>query len=243
MNLIAALKGLWPTNKNQTSQAKSFENPYISARRHWNSQIRAMAAATSTWQLVALLCLFIVAACVGGLIHIGSQSKFVPYTIEIDKIGQARAVGPIHNAKVDGRVIHREIADFIEDARMVTPDIEVQRNAVFRVYAKLAPNDPATAKMNEWMGGSEDNSPFKRATLEMVSVEIQAAMQQTKDTWQVDWSETTRDRNGTIKSTQQMRALVTYYILDFTSNTSEEEIRKNPVGLYIRDFSWSRVSN
>jgi type IV secretory pathway TrbF-like protein len=78
------------------------------------------------------------------------------------------------------------------------------------VYSKLAPNDPATAKMNEWLNGNADASPFKRAAKEMVSVEIKSVLPQTPDTWQVDWVETTRDRQGAVKGQPvTMRALVT----------------------------------
>jgi type IV secretion system protein VirB5 len=37
-----------------------------------------------------------------------------------------------------------------------------------------------------------------------------------------------------------MRALVTVYTVASTSSTTEEQIRNNPLGIYVRDFSWSR---
>jgi type IV secretory pathway TrbF-like protein len=51
--------------------------------------------------------------------------------------------------------------------------------------------------MNEWLNGTPDSSPFKRAAKEMVSTEIKTVIPQTPDTWQVEWMETTRDRQGT----------------------------------------------
>ncbi len=144
--------------------------------------------------------------------------------------------------KADQRVVHASVSEFINDARIVTPDVALQRKAVFRVYAKLAPNDPATAKMNEWLNGSEDASPFKRAAKEMVSVEIKSVLPQTADTWQVDWVETTRDRQGTVKGLPvTMRPLVTTYAADTTPQTTDEQLRNNPMSIYVRDFSWSRL--
>ena len=35
---------------------------------------------------------------VGGIIHIGSQSKFVPYVVQVDRLGQAVAVAPADRA-------------------------------------------------------------------------------------------------------------------------------------------------
>jgi type IV secretory pathway TrbF-like protein len=130
--------------------------------------------------VIGILSLLIALAGVGGVIHIGSQSKFIPYVVEVDKLGQTIAAGPVQAAdKADPRVVHAAVSEFINDARIVTPDVALQRKAVFRVYAKLAPNDPATAKMNEWLNGSEDASPFKRAAKEMVSVEIKSVLPQT----------------------------------------------------------------
>ena len=37
-----------------------------------------------------------------------------------------------------------------------------------------------------------------------------------------------------------MRALVTVYVVEPTNNTTEEQIRNNPLGIFVRDFSWSK---
>lgn len=177
------------------------------------------------------------------MIHIGSQSKFIPYVIEVDALGQSVAAGPVTAAdRADQRVVHASVAEFITDARMVSPDVALQRRAVFRIYAKLSPNDPATAKMNEWLNGDADATPFRRATREMVSTEIKSVLPQTADTWQVDWVETTRDRQGVLKGQPvTMRALVTVYTAEPSSSTTDEQLRMNPMGIYVRDFSWSRL--
>ena len=69
-----------------------------------------------------------------------------------------------------------------------------------------------------------------------------AELPQTADTWQVDWVETTRDRQGTVKGVPvTMRALVTTYTADTTPQTTDEQLRNNPMSIYVRDFSWSRL--
>ncbi len=218
------------------------ENPYLAARRTWNEHVGAVVAARQTWQVVGVLSLLIALAGVGGIIHIGSQSKFIPYVIEVDTLGQALAAGPVSAAtKTDPRVIHASVAEFITDARLVTPDVALQRQAVFRIYAKLAATDPATAKMNEWLNGTPESSPFKRAAKHMVSIDIQSVLTQSPDTWQVDWVETTRDRQGVRQGAPvTMRALITVYTAEPTAQTTEQQIRLNPLGIYVRDFAWSR---
>jgi type IV secretion system protein VirB5 len=220
------------------------ENPYLAARRTWNALVGEVVSQRNTLLIVAILCLLIALAAVGGILHIGSKSKFIPYLVEVDKLGQAVAAGPLQptNKEADQRIIHASVAEFICDARTVTPDIALQRKAIFRVYSKLSSADPATAKMNEWLNDTEESSPFKRAEKEMVSIEIKSVLQQTPATWQVDWVETTRDRQGVIEGPPvSYRGLVTVYTVNNTPATTEKQLRNNPMSTYVRDFSWSRL--
>lgn len=219
------------------------ENPYLTARRTWNDHVASVVSSRNNAQVLGILSLMIALAGVGGMIHLASQSKFVPYVVEVDKLGQRLAVAPAERAApTDQRVIHASVASFIGDVRLVTPDVALQRKAVFRLYSMLSSNDPATAKVNEWLNGTEDSSPFKRAANETVSTELLSVLPQTAETWQVDWMETVRDRQGIAKGQPfRMRALITVYTIPATPQTTEEQIRNNPLGIYIRDFSWSKL--
>ncbi|HCH1696712.1 conjugal transfer protein TrbF [Vibrio diabolicus] len=235
-----------PTDKNETTQVKrqeETENPYLTARRTWNEHVGSVVSSKQTWQVVGILSLLIALAAVGGVIHIGSQSKFIPYIVEVDNLGHSQGSGVVTaSSQADPRIMGSTVSKFIENSRLVTPDVALQRKAVFGVYAHLAPKDPATIKMNEWLNGSDDASPFKRAAKEMVSVDIKSVMPQTPTTWQVDWSETVRDRQGAKQGEPAlMRALVTVYTADTSTQTTEEEMRNNPLAIYVRDFSWSRL--
>lgn len=218
------------------------ENPYLAARRTWNDHVGGVVASRQMAVLGGALCLLIALAAVGGMTYIGSQSKFIPMVVVVDKLGQYAAAKPLDRAQAaDPRVVRASVASWIANARLVTPDVALQRKAVLQVYAMLAPNDAATAKMNEWLNGTETSSPFKRAANETVSIEVETTLQQTGETWQVDWIETTRDRQGVLKSApQRWRALVTVYTVEATSETTEEQMRDNPLGIHVRDFTWSK---
>jgi type IV secretion system protein VirB5 len=216
-------------------------NPYLNAKRTWNEHEGSILAAKRMWQALTLLSLLIALGAVGGIIHIGEQSKFIPFIVQVDTLGQTVAVSPAERAApVDVRIVHATLAAFINDARMVTPDVTVQRNAIFRVYSMLNPNDPAMIKMNDWLNGDAEASPFKRAAKEIVNCEIVSVIAQSPETWQVDWKEITRDRQGSLKATSNMRALITVYFVTPDKNTTVEQIRRNPIGIFIREFSWSR---
>jgi type IV secretion system protein VirB5 len=217
-------------------------NPYLAARRTWNDQSAANVASRQMFQLIGVLSLLVALAGVGGMTYIGSQSKFIPYVVEVDRHGQRQAVGPADRASpVDQRVVHAAVADWISSIRLVTPDRALQRKAVFKVYSMLAPNDPAIVKTNEWLNGTAESTPFNRAATETASIEIASVIPQTPETWQVDWTETVRDRQGVKKGEpQRWRALVTVYTMPATPETTDEDMRNNPLGVHVRDFSWSK---
>ena len=218
------------------------ENPYLDARKKHNEYESSRNASLRLWKLFGLLGLLTGLAGVGGMIHIGSQSNFVPYVIEVDKLGQTLPVSVADKAApADPRIVSSLLARAITLARMVTPDVVVQRNAIFELYASLDSSDPAALKMQEYLGSDSDTSPFKRAAKETVDVQITSVIPQSDETWQVDWMETVRARgDGSIISRFRMRALVRIYVVPPTNRTSEEQIRKNPLGIFIRDFNWSK---
>lgn len=226
--------------KKKTEQAE-VESPYLNARRVWNAHEGELLVSRKLWQIVALLSLIIALSAVSGLIYIGQQPKFVPYIVEVDKLGEAVGVGIAARAPVvDERILRANLASFVADSRMVTPDVAVQRKAIFRVYALLNQGDPAFLKMNEHMDGADERNPFKRAAKEMVTVQIVSVLPQSAETWLVDWVEEVRDRQGAFLRRDNMRALLNVYLAPPSPQITEEQILRNPLGLFVKDFNWTR---
>lgn len=145
----------------------------------------------------------------------------------------------IPEAKIDD---YRTVAaHFIESIRLVTADADLQRKAVLNTYAYLNANDPATSKANEYLNGSKEVNPFNRAVHETVDIELHSVLQLSKDSWQVDWMETVRIRDGSQKVKPiLMRAIITLYQNEPTNETTNIEALRNPHFLYVRDFNWSQ---
>jgi hypothetical protein len=97
--------------------------------------------------VIGILSLLIALAGVGGVIHIGSQSKFIPYVVEVDKLGQTVAAGPVQRAagKADPRVIHAAVASSISCAAWCRLTWPCSARPCSR-RTRCSPNDPATAK-------------------------------------------------------------------------------------------------
>ena len=229
-------------NKQSKDLMQSNDNPYLSARRTWNGHVAGVMSALQVWQVVGITSLMICLASVGGMIYIGSQSKFIPLVFQQDASGNTVSItraDRIPDAKIDD--YRTAVSQFIEHIRLVTADADLQRKAVLQTYAFLNAQDPATLKANEYLNANKEVNPFNRAANETVSIEIRSVLQQSKESWQVDWLETVRSRDGSLKTKPTlMRAIVSIYQNEPTSQTTDIEALRNPHFLYIRDFNWSK---
>ena len=218
------------------------QNPYLDDRRAWNSHVDRAYSAQHTWQLIGVAGLLIGLAGVGGMAYVGSQSKFVPYVIEVNKLGEAVSVGPAQVAgPADPRVVRASLASFIASARLVTPDVTLQREAIFRVYAMLHTKDAAAQQMNEWYNG-KGTTPFDRAAKVTVTTDINSVLPISGNSWQVDWQETTRDRTGALVGQPvHMRAMLTVYLEPPSTTGDEAAIQRNPLGIYVNNYTWQEV--
>jgi len=234
-----------PNHQHPAANIKNIaqDNPYLAARRTWNEHVGSLITSNQLWQFIALTSLMINVAAVGGLIYVGSKSKFIPYVVEVDKLGQTMVSGKILSAtEADPRIMHATAAQFIQEIRLVSSDPQVQRQAVLNLYAKLTNNTTAIAKADEYLGNTPEHNPFKRAERELVNTEIRSVIQQSADTWQVEWLETIRDANGRLMGEPQIwRALVTLFVTEPNNATLDDNLRRNPLNIFVKDFSWGIV--
>jgi type IV secretion system protein TrbF len=141
----------------------------------------------------------------------------------------------------DPRVVRASLASFIASARLVTPDVTLQREAIFRVYAMLHTKDAAAQQMNEWYNG-KGTTPFDRAAKVTVTTDINSVLPISGNSWQVDWQETTRDRTGALVGQPvHMRAMLTVYLEPPSTTGDEAAIQRNPLGIYVNNYTWQEV--
>lgn len=220
------------------------ENPYLSARRHWNSQTERAFSAARLWQLYGTAGLLAAFASVAGWIYVASQPRFIPYVVEVSQLGEAVAVKPASAAvseDVRVRVIRAQVAAFIRGSRMVAAEVAVERKYLLQVWSMLRSKDPATAKIREWWDEHKKADPLSRAATETVDVEIVSTLPVSDNAWQVDWRESVSDRDGALKESYPMRATLTIYTAPTDRRATEEELNANPLGVYVRDLSWTRL--
>lgn len=216
------------------AERNSPENPYLAARQEWNERYGSYVMAARAWRIVGMTSLLMAVIGFSYALYQSTQVKLVPYIVEVDKLGTAASAGfPQQIEYADARVVRATLGSFVNNFRSVTPDTVVQKQYIDRTYALLRTSDPATEKINAWFRG---NSPFDRALTTTVAVEITNIVPLSNQTYQVDWTEFQRDRQGKELVTRRYRGIAT---VTLTPPQDEAVIRFNPIGLYLRDFEWT----
>jgi type IV secretion system protein VirB5 len=80
------------------------------------------------------------------------------------------------------------------------------------------------------------NNPVSEFGKKTRSLHVDTVLPISKDTFQAEWSEIEYDMTGIRTSMQVLHGVFT--VLYQEPNT-EETVRKNPLGIYIDNFSWS----
>lgn len=222
---------------NSGSSSKNRENnPYLNARAEWLERYGSYISRARNWQLCAFVCLFITLASIIGNVVQASQYKIVPYVVEVDKLGRVQATGRAESvSSTPQRLIQAEITTFISNWRTVTPDLDLQRKMIDRLSHFMA--GAAKGEIRQWFAA---NNPYERAKEgKIVQIEIKGLpLAVSKDSWRVEWRETTRNHTGAILEQVAYEATVTIAI---EPPTDDATIIANPGGIYITAISASTV--
>ncbi len=206
------------------------------ARKDYSDRYGNQIIQKSNWQkmsLVLSLCLFV---SVVALTYVATKSQFIPYFIEVnDTTGHVRPIGAVTetNYKPSEAVVVYFLADVIKATRSVPLDPVVYRENWSKSTSFFSAGAFNKLKVISQEDGHLQLLGVKTVQPEIVSINLMA---NTTDTYQIRWSETTYSLDGGNKS-------VVNYAGSFTVGVNppskSQDILKNPIGLYIKDFSYT----
>lgn len=216
--------------------AKAPKNPYLAARLEWNERYGSYIARERAWRFAFFIALLAAVAAIGVAGWLSAQSRVVPYVIEVDALGRTQQAGPLAaETPLPPQVVRRAVMDFIEETRTVSSDAILQRRLIDRAFARMARSDPAFTAIAAFF--RETRPPFETAERETIAVELASLTQTAPRVWAAEWTETARDRQGAVIRTERFKGSLA---LRLAQPRTEAEIARNPLGVYIREFYWSR---
>lgn len=208
------------------------ETPYQRAGQLWDERIGSARVQARSWRLMAFGCLFLTAGTSGALAWQSLQSRVIPYVVEVDRLGEARAV---QAANVDYRPSDPQVAwhlaRFITNIRSVSLDPVLMRRNWLEAY------DFATRRGAQFLGEyARAASPFAQVGERTVSVQVTSVVRASDKSFQVKWTETIFER-GARSGTSRWTAILT---IATKAPASADVLRRNPLGIYVDAINWSR---
>ncbi|WPC06189.1 conjugal transfer protein TrbF [Pseudomonas benzenivorans] len=206
--------------------------PYQAAAQVWDRRLGSSLAQARNWRLMAFGCLGLALLMAGGLLWHAAQSTVTPYVVEVDQLGQVRAVGEAASPyqPQDAQIAHH-LARFIELVRGLSIDPVVVRQNWLEAYHFTT--DRGAATLNDY---ARTHDPFARVGKESVTVEVTSVVRASDSSFQVRWIER-RFVNGAAAGLERWTALIA---LVLQPPRTEEKLRRNPLGIYVNGLSWSR---
>jgi type IV secretory pathway TrbF-like protein len=210
--------------------------PWVLAQRHHDDRFLRLAAHARNWQRFAMFSLLVAAGAVGGVVYIGSQSKIIPYLIEVDKLGRTIAVRAVtgRDAVIDPkRLVYRELIEFIENARTVTVDYGANNTFMNRAFSRLS--GTAYDYVKQELIARKPNEVAQSRT---IAILVHTALPVTDNTWQVEWTETSYNFKGeSIGDPERWKANMHF---ELRPGGEERDLARNPTGFVITSLSWTK---
>ncbi len=206
--------------------------PYQRAGQVWDERIGSARVQARNWRLMAFGGLLLSSGLAAGLIWQSMQSRVLPYVVEVDSLGEARAVTPaVAEYRPTDPQISWHLGRFITNVRSVSLDPVLMRENWLSAY------DFVTERGALFLGEhARSSDPFAQVGTRSVSVQVTSVVRASDQSFQVKWTETAYER-GSLSGRTRWTAMLSVTV---RPPRSAETLRKNPLGLYVDAIDWSR---
>ena len=208
------------------------ETPYQKAAQVWDDRIGSARVQAKNWRLMAFGSLFLSAGLAFGLVWRSATGTIVPWVVQIDRLGEAQAIGPaVADYRPADPQIAWHLARFIEQVRSIPADAVIVRQNWLRAYeyttdrGALALNDHARA-----------NDPFAKVGKRQIAVEVSSVIRASPDSFRVAWFERGYE-NGQLAGIERWTAILTIAV---QQPRDAERLKQNPLGIYVNAINWSK---
>jgi type IV secretory pathway TrbF-like protein len=223
-------------NEPERESAHSQLSSWIAAKHEWNERYGDLISRARNWRAAAVVALLLALIEAMAMVALTLRSKTVPFIVAIDSVGHVIAAGRADaTPAIDDRMKRAALYQWVQDLRMVISDPLVQRRSIDRVYAMIGQGSAAQTFITDWY---RNHTPFDRAQTEAVSVDVNTVLSASNRSYEVEWTETTRDRSGTVVDTESWKGVFTIAV---NPPTDEKLAHVNPLGIYVVEASWSKV--
>lgn len=206
--------------------------PYQRAGQLWDERIGSARVQARNWRLMAFGCLALAGGLSAGLLWQSAQSRVTPYVVEVDRLGETRAVSEAEAGyQPTDPQIAWHLSRFIANVRGRSLDPVLVRQNWLEAY------DFTTKRGSQLLGDyARGTDPFANIGERTVSVQVTSVVRASDRSFQVKWTETAYER-GAEAGSSRWTAILTVVI---RSPRDADTLRRNPLGVYVDAIDWSR---
>ncbi|NIJ34961.1 conjugal transfer protein TrbF [Sphingomonas oligoaromativorans] len=206
--------------------------PYQRAGQMWDERIGSARSQARNWRLMAFGTLLLAGGLASGIVWQAAQSRVIPYVVEVDRLGAARAVEQLQSTynPTDPQIAWH-LAHFITDVRGVSLDPVLMRRSWLEAYDFVTRRGASAID-----GYARSADPFANIGDRTVSVQVISVVRASDRSFQVKWIETAYSR-GALSGTSHWTAILT---IVQRPPANADILRKNPLGIYVDAIDWSR---
>lgn len=170
---------------------------------------------------------------IGILLYAITLPDAIPVLVTMNDFGETKYIGAVsrknyQNFNVPEVAIQYQVKEFISLYNTLSTDKTVMKKSINQTYHLLT-----TTTAAKYSSLVKETKPFDDFGTRTRDVFFQTEpLQLSKDTYQVDYTITTRQLSGNLIDESNYRAVVTVKVLQ----PSEEDVKDNPLGIYITAF-------
>lgn len=208
------------------------ETPYQRAAQVWDDRIGSARVQARNWRLAFFGTLTLASGLAAGLIWQNAHGSIVPWVVEVDKLGETKAVAPANAgfSPSDPQIAYH-LAQFIENVRGISNDPVIVRANWLHAYDFTT--DKGALALN---GYARTNDPFAHIGQQQVAVDVTSVIRASSDSFRIAWVEH-HYAQGALTETSHWSAILGITV---QTPTSPDQLRKNPLGIFVTSINWSK---
>ena len=206
-------------------------DPYIKARKEYDEITHNINASKQNWQRLSFVLGFALIVSITSNIFTIKKAHAVPYIVEVDNLGRARAMNEAKEMPFnDERIVKAFVYQYIEQARSIISDAESLRKNLEQVYQESI----KSVQSNFLDLYYKENNPFGFAQNKGTRhIEFLVFLKEAENTYSVEWREIGRNYDNQVLEEAHYKALVSIIQIPPTNEDQYRENPLNPFGLKI----------
>ena len=211
---------------------KKFTN-YEKAVEAFENQLLNISKALHTWKILAFICLGIAFLALSGNIYLSTRSTLIPYVIEVDEAGNAKAINPAYQKNYEPKeeFLIYSLKEFVRNFRWISLDPVVQNSLYSKAMNLLT--EPMQEKLKEISLEENLSNLIQEKYTRDVQINSAIKVAGTKNTYQIKWREILYSSSGDILLNKPLGGI---FIISIEQPKTLQELDRNPLGVYIVDF-------